>query len=171
MRECDGRSLVSVATALEWSLSSSVAVTFFKTTSSGYSTAVAVARRADRYAEQLVSGKLFHVASFGVTQPQLSFAIFVIETMRRSSVFQVFAGGKLVQDPWRVTEVIECVLSAGNNADPRAHCVVESLFPCRLLYQRGFRPVPSHPSPIGAQIYAAAVREGCDWCPHLGISG
>jgi hypothetical protein len=40
-------------------------------------------------------------------------------------------------------------------------------FPCRLLYERGFKFQEDHPSGEDAQIEAAAVRQGCDWCPHL----
>lgn len=39
--------------------------------------------------------------------------------------------------------------------------------PCRYLRFRDFRFQPNHPSTEAAQIKAAAVREGCDWCPSL----
>lgn len=43
-------------------------------------------------------------------------------------------------------------------------------FPCRHLLHRNFRFQPDHPASREAQIQAAAVREGCDWCPNLNAS-
>jgi hypothetical protein len=40
-------------------------------------------------------------------------------------------------------------------------------FPCRYLLQRHFHYQPGHPAERGAQVQAAAVREGCAWCPNL----
>lgn len=41
-------------------------------------------------------------------------------------------------------------------------------FPCRyLLYNRQFRFQPGHPASEPEQLHAAAVREGCDWCPNF----
>jgi hypothetical protein len=40
-------------------------------------------------------------------------------------------------------------------------------FPCRYLKHYGFRLQRGHPSSEADQIQAAAVREGCDWCPNF----
>lgn len=40
-------------------------------------------------------------------------------------------------------------------------------FPCRYLRSKGFKFQPGHPSSQPDQLKAAAVREGCDWCPHF----
>lgn len=41
-------------------------------------------------------------------------------------------------------------------------------FPCRYLrWQRGFKFQPGHPSSPKAQLQAASVRCGCDWCPNF----
>lgn len=44
-------------------------------------------------------------------------------------------------------------------------------FPCRHLLHRNFRFQPGHPSSEIDQLQAAAVREGCDWCPNLNTKG
>lgn len=41
------------------------------------------------------------------------------------------------------------------------------VFPCRHLLHRNFRFQPDHPAGRAAEIQAAAVREGCDWCPFF----
>jgi hypothetical protein len=42
------------------------------------------------------------------------------------------------------------------------------LFPCRLLANNFlFKFQPGHPSSEEDQIQAAAVREGCSWCPNF----
>jgi hypothetical protein len=195
---------LSVATAIEWSVSASLAVTFSKSTSSGYLPAVSAARRAQRYAEQIVGRKMFHAASFGTSQEQIALALFVIEQMQRSTTFQIFASGKLIRDKWRIADTLNCVLTATGTSDPRSHCVISveedrldnrnnnswpmtihvsyeppiadtfglykvgmRLFPCRLLFERGFKFQINHPSSEADQIRAGAVRESCDWCPHL----
>lgn len=50
---------------------------------------------------------------------------------------------------------------------PAAAQPARVLFPCRYLLQRNFRFQPDHPAGRLAQVQAAAVREGCDWCPNL----
>lgn len=41
------------------------------------------------------------------------------------------------------------------------------IVPCRLLVTRGVRYQTDHPSSEADQLQAAAVREGCDWCPNF----
>ncbi|AEV24602.1 hypothetical protein Dsui_0182 [Azospira oryzae PS] len=52
-----------------------------------------------------------------------------------------------------------------NPTKDRAGIVVA--FPCRYLRSRNFRFQPGHPSSAEDQLLAAAVREGCDWCPNF----
>jgi hypothetical protein len=195
---------LSPSQAAEWSLRGSLSTVFAKTRSSGYTNALAAAKRANHYSEGPADFKTLHIAGFGRSQQQLALALFVITHLRRSSALQVFGGGKLIQDKWRIAEVLECVVTASSCADTRAHCVVvvdedrlgigampptsvtinfatqpempdrfglwrvgAREFPCRYLFEHGFRFQPSHPSSEAAQIQAAAVRAGCDWCPHL----
>lgn len=40
-------------------------------------------------------------------------------------------------------------------------------FPCRYLRSRNFRFQCGHPASKEDQLQAAAVREGCDWCPNF----
>lgn len=40
------------------------------------------------------------------------------------------------------------------------------LFPCNFLLQR-FRLQKEHPATVENQIQAAAVSQGCDWCPNF----
>lgn len=40
-------------------------------------------------------------------------------------------------------------------------------FPCRYLRSRCFKFQPGHPASEADQLLAAAVREGCDWCPNF----
>lgn len=40
-------------------------------------------------------------------------------------------------------------------------------FPCRYLRSRNFTFQPGHPASESDQLRAAAVREGCDWCPNF----
>lgn len=194
---------LSIATAAEWSLHGSVACIFPKTRASGYEPAVRAARNAQRYKED----NLLHVAAFGTTREQISFAIVVINQLRSTKGLQVYGGGKCVQDKWRIEDLLECVITGSSCTDPKAHCTVivdedrllshephlaslqvyigeaESAapdrfglwrvgtreFPCRYLFEHGFRFQQGHPSSEADQIQAAAVRAGCDWCPHLRI--
>lgn len=48
-----------------------------------------------------------------------------------------------------------------------AHEVIP--FPCRYLRARNFKFQPGHPSAEADQLRAAAVREGCDWCPNFNV--
>ncbi len=44
------------------------------------------------------------------------------------------------------------------------------VFPCSLLLHR-FRFQKGHPAKVEELIQAAAVEEGCDWCPHFDAKG
>lgn len=175
---------------------------FPKSRAGGYLTALSAARKADRYHEATQGAQTLHLAGFGAPRDQLALAILVVNNLRTSKGLQIFGGGRGIQDKWRIEQLLQCVLTASNCSDPKAHCVVmlensylsgepqrTSIhidmrgddtddryglwkvgvrpFPCRLLYQRGFKFQHGHPSTEAQQIEAAAIREGCDWCPHL----
>lgn len=198
--------IVSPSQAAEWSARGTIATAFSKTRSNGYTAALAAARRADQYVEGVFDATLLHVAAFGGSKEQLALALFVIQHLRRSSTLQVFGGGKPIQDVWRITEVLECIVTASSCGDTRAHCVVvvdedrlglgpppptsfsihigtepeipdrfglwrvgTREFPCRYLFEHGFKFQHGHPSSEADQIQAAAARAGCDWCPHLRV--
>lgn len=199
----------SASDLIDWSLAGSVAVMFPASRSPSYDAAVNVARGADRYAERLVGKTLFHWAGFGRTRDQAARALAVVQYLGAIKGFQVFAGGAVLQERFRVERVLECYIAATGCADHRAHCVVmvdgddlyaatgqtsssifvtisaappppakgidldwlenvgRHAFPCRFMRSRGFRYQRGHPSDEKDQLQAAAVREGCDWCPNL----
>lgn len=49
----------------------------------------------------------------------------------------------------------------------KEYCGRVIAFPCRYLRSRNFRFQCGHPASEEDQLQAAAVREGCDWCPSF----
>lgn len=158
---------------LHWSAQGSVAVMFPRTRSAAYDAAVSVARQAEHYAEQQLGASLFHFAGFGRSRAQAQLAYLVIHNMRAVKGFQAFGRGAQVVEWSRAERVLQCYIQACGCDNPAAHCLVmtgdqqQDPFPCRWLHSYGFRPQAGHPASLPEQIQAAAVRQGCDWCPFF----
>ena len=126
---------------------------FAKTRMAGYPAAVMAARNADRYGEATIASKLLHFAGFGTSRDQFARALFVLKEMRTSKTFRVYAGGRFIQDSWRIEETLECALAASACADPRAHCVV-------MLHDEDIIARPrSRPISIQISVGAAPAAE------------
>lgn len=159
------------------SLSYVLVVMFPRSRAAAYPAAIAAARRAALCADQPIGKAVYHVAAFSAEREEAARALSIIRGLHGTRGLQVFAGGKRVQDPYRVERVLTCYLDASAADDRLAHCVqwvpnlfdreqdAPHLFPCRLLWSFGARVQAAHPSTHQAQIQAAAVRAGCDWCP------
>ena len=106
------------------SLQHPLVVVFPKTRSASYSAAVNLAQQAAMYSETDVGGALFHVAGFGAEKEQAARALSLVRFMRSIKGFQIYAGGKLLQDWARVESVLSCYLEALACTDTRAHCMM-----------------------------------------------
>lgn len=106
----------------EASIDSLLAICFSKTTAQNYSISVELAKSASRYKEILIEGKLYHFAVFSKTREDAARAISVINSSNSWKSFQIFTGGKLVQDYYTVLRVLSCYLSAEACNDWTAHC-------------------------------------------------
>jgi hypothetical protein len=178
------------------SLDGAVSASFPESRGSAYPQAVAIARGASRYAESDVGGLRMHFVAFSLAPVEVSKAAALMRLLARAKGALAYAGGRVVHSA-RVADVLECYAIALSCKDHRAHCIVSlpetdqtvggmlditpdflkpqesgarpsALFPCRLLGASiGFRIDPAHPASRADQIEAAAVREGCSWCPRF----
>lgn len=104
------------------SLQHPLVVVFPKTRSASYAAAVVLAKQANLYTDTDAAGSLFHVAGFGAENEQAARALSLVRFMRSIKGFQIYAGGKLLQDWARVESVLECYLESAACTDRRAHC-------------------------------------------------
>lgn len=104
------------------SLQHPLVVIFPKTRSASYAAAVNLAQQAVLYSETDVGGALFHVAGFSADKDQAARALSLVRFMHSIKGFQIYAGGKQLQDWPRVETVLACYLEASACKDPRAHC-------------------------------------------------
>ena len=97
-------------------------IAFAETNSPSYSLALGIAQHAAHYEEGTIGKKRLHFAGFAKTREDVGRARSLIQYIAGWKSFQIFAGGKLIQNIWQVNEVLECFLEASGCDDWRAHC-------------------------------------------------
>jgi hypothetical protein len=90
--------------------------------SKAYPLAVNIARGASKYEELEIDGKLVHFVYFEKSRADAGRAQALVRYISGWKGVQVFAGGRLAQNTWRVVEVLDCYLSACGCTDWKAHC-------------------------------------------------
>lgn len=98
-------------------------VTFQKSTSKSYPLAVNIAQGAQDYTEANIGGKLVHFVIFGKNRAEAGRAQALINYISGWKGIQVFAGGKMIQNPWSIMQVLNCFLEASGCNDWKAHCL------------------------------------------------
>lgn len=116
------KKIVKKADPLTASFDNLLSVTFAKSTSQSYPLAVNIAQGAAHYEELTIGNKFVHFAIFAKTREDAGRAHALIHYISGWKSAQIFAGGKLIQNLWQVTQVLECFLEASGCADLRAHC-------------------------------------------------
>ncbi len=87
-----------------------------------YPLAVNIAQGAAKYAELEVSRKPVHLAAFAKTRDEANRALALMGYVSGWKTTQVFAGGRLMQKPYAVKQILECYLEASACRDRTAHC-------------------------------------------------
>jgi hypothetical protein len=145
-----------------------VAVSFLQSRSWAYAPAVEVARQAARYDELIIGSSLIHCALFGRSRDEAARAHSVLRYVQKFRGTQVYAGGQMVQNIHTVTRILQCYLNSCACSDPAAYCsfVFQGyIIPCRQLDQGWIIFDSRIPATPAAQVEAAAVRRGVNWCP------
>ena len=175
-----------------------ISIVFLKSPSRSYEYAVSIARNADKYAEADISGKPVHYTVFHRTPEGTARALALLDLVKNWAGTQLFAGGQLQPDAYRVFDVLRCYQQALRSNDPKAHCEIPVENPfrggigdCMTIEECldvagrlrgdyithifpcrfvGFMILRpgNNPSPEN-QIQSEAVRRGCDWCPLLRV--
>lgn len=99
-----------------------LAVSFAKTSSKNYPLAVNVAQGAAKYDELTIGRILVHLAAFQKNKEDAARALALLGYISGWKTVQIFAGGKIIQNYYRATEVLNCYLEALACTDYRAHC-------------------------------------------------
>jgi hypothetical protein len=99
-----------------------MAVSFSKTSSQLYPLALKLAQAAEKYDEAVIGNKLMHFAVFARNRNDAASALLFLRYATGWKSTQVFAGGKLITNIYRVKEVLECYLEATACDDRKAHC-------------------------------------------------
>lgn len=99
-----------------------LAVSFSKTTSKNYPLAVNISQTALKYSEALIGKILTHYAVFDKDADQAARALSLINIINGWKDVTIFAGGKKLQDYYRMQAVLNCYLEASGCNDYRAHC-------------------------------------------------
>lgn len=194
------RTVAEAVDLLSASRSGLLALSFAKSPSDAYPLAVNVAQGAACYAEVEIGKQTVHLVGFAKTPADAARALALLQYVAGWKTTQVFAAGRLAANVYTVAEVLECYLQASACTDCSAHCSVimddpdsevagevpslsiapswtrqrvevdRYLFPCAFLQPR-FSFQPDHPASPRDQIQAAAVKEGCAWCPYFNVGG
>jgi len=156
-----------------------LAISFPRSRAASYDAALTIAHQAAKYGEVTIGKQLLHFAVFGRDKTDATRACAILKYIGSIAGLQVYAGGKMLQQTYWVTEVLTCYLNSLACDDWKAHCLVviddplhdsqaQYIYPCALLYERyRSKPVIDHPSAPAQQIQASAVKLGCDWCPRF----
>ena len=99
-----------------------IAVSFPKSRAASYQASVNIAKQAMLYNEMEIGGETFHHAVFGRDAEDASRAYSLVKYLESLKGVQIFAGGKIIQNPVRVGSVLSCYLEAIACNDWKAHC-------------------------------------------------
>jgi hypothetical protein len=140
-------------------------------------------------------------AAFGASEMQALLALEVLSIVKGWKGLRVTTDRRHAADAWKVELTLQCFVASFLADDPRAHCCVVvrpsdivpyqatesgrvatarispvtglAVYPCRRLLGQasGRRLDPSHPSPLRAQLQAAAIDAGCSFCPNFSPDG
>ncbi len=168
-----------------------VTILFGKHAGRTYPQAVAVARQATRYLEQVEGASVHHVATFARTVPQASAAARLLELTLNLKGSAVFDGaGVMVPSKYTAQQVLDCYRKACLCDDHTAHCHVvindpfsqrgefglgylhdrqsdRWLLPCRLINKAYLDFDRQHPASAVNLVQAAAVKSVSQWCPYF----
>ena len=100
-----------------------IAVSFAKTSSKNYPLAVNVAQGAAKHDEVTIGRIVVHLAAFQKSKEDAARALVLLGYISGWKGVQIFAGGKIIQNYYRATEVLNCYLGALACADHKAHCL------------------------------------------------
>ena len=153
--------------------------------------AVALARQARVYREQVKGRAAHHVATFERTAAQASAAAALLRlTMDLKSAIVLDGDGLMVPSIHAAMQVLDCYRQASLCDDSTAYCQVvindpfrqrgrfglhdladrqadRWVLPCHRINPSYLRFDAHHPASASALIQAAAVRHGSSWCPHF----
>lgn len=100
-------------------------VMFPRSRAGSYASAVAAAKLASVYRENVVDGNVVnHVCAFAKSQQQMSLALMVMNWVGDLRGVQVYASGRILSEPRSVAPVLDCYLTSLTCTDWRAHCNV-----------------------------------------------
>lgn len=97
-------------------------VSFGKSSSPSYPLAVSVAKGADKYDELKLAGNTVHLVAFNKSRDGAARATSLLLYIAEWKSTQIYGGGKLLQDYYRISEVLRCYLTATACEDWQAHC-------------------------------------------------
>lgn len=104
------------------SLTSLVAIAFAKSPSQSYRLAVHVAQQASFYYEEKVGGQTIHSVVFDKSREEAARAVALLQYVGGWKSTQVFSGGKVLQDRYKISQILRCYLEAAACDDWKAHC-------------------------------------------------
>lgn len=114
--------MVSVVDLVKDSLTHLLTVSFGKSSSPSYPLAVNVAQGADKYDEILLGKNPVHFVAFAKNRDGAARAMALLHYISDWKSTQIYGGGKVLQNYYRVSEVLRCYLEAVACDDWKAHC-------------------------------------------------
>lgn len=114
--------IVSKIDLINDSLANLLGISFGKSSSPSYPLAVSVAQGAKKYEELALGGNTVHMAIFEKSRDGAARAMSLLQYISDWKSTQIYGGGKLLQNYYRISEVLRCYLAATACDDRRAHC-------------------------------------------------
>jgi len=114
--------LIPHAGLLEDSLSFLLAISFSKSSSHNYPLAVELAKKSSKYQELNIGKHVLHSVAFAKRRDDAARALTIIQYISGWQSTTVYAGGKIIQDIFKVIRVLQCFLEATACNDWTAHC-------------------------------------------------
>lgn len=117
-----GLEIVPTIDLIKDSLANLLGVSFGKSSSPSYPLAVSVAQGAKMYEELKLGSNIVHMAIFEKNRDGAARAMSLLQYISEWKATQIYGGGKLLQNYYRISEVLRCYLAATACDDRRAHC-------------------------------------------------
>lgn len=99
-----------------------VQVLFTKSSSKHYTAAITLAQKAAQYTEHEIDGVKYHVAAFSSEPKQFMLAGVLIDYVAGWKATVVVCGGRRLHNHFKFSELVSCMGTASQCADPKAHC-------------------------------------------------
>lgn len=154
---------------------------FPKSRSEFFPFALQIAQSAKYYCENKLFNKDHFFAGFELEPNQIKTSLALLRYIGDwKGVYVLFNG--IEKNIYDVLQTLSCILDSLQANETRKYCCSISnsfikndnsywMHPCRIILtqQQYYKVIPNSELTVHDQVFAQAIKSGCDWCPQLDL--